>query len=355
MARSARGRGGPGYTSLIVFIVLCLLLIAGYVPLVIQFSKQIDTVKLYNNAIEDAFVKQWGAKLKAKADPQASENSPKFSKAFFDKFVPYIEKGLAYEQLAELVDVEPKENPEALKKAISEMYPVGPGLEHESLRLYIKTLKQRISEWETAHEQAEKDAESARTQANSEKKRRRTAETNRNKDVASARRDASAERKNKEKFVRDSDTSLKSAMRVQKAAENNFIKATNDVAARKKRIAKLAKEIDALNKEILVLKTPPIVVKRIVTKGVVLQADSMQGIAIINVGQREGIIKGETFTLMRLGKGDIETPKGKLVIIRVDKYDCVGEIMSMAKDQMLMRNDIVVRDQVKLIKTQKRL
>jgi len=81
-----------------------------------------------------------------------------------------------------------------------------------------------------------------------------------------------------------------------------------------------------------------------VTEGLVLQADALEGVAIINLGKNEQIQNGEKFTVVRVGRGGERKPKGELQVVRVDALVSRTEILNSDPGDPVMRDDIVLRE-----------
>ena len=99
-------------------------------------------------------------------------------------------------------------------------------------------------------------------------------------------------------------------------------KETADLQAK---IQKLEQNVHEMNEE-LTRKMPKAVA---VTEGLVLQADALEGVAIINLGKNEQIQNGEKFTVVRIGKGGERMPKGELQVVRVDDLVSRTEILNV--------------------------
>ena len=91
------------------------------------------------------------------------------------------------------------------------------------------------------------------------------------------------------------------------------------------KIQKLEQNVREINEE-LTRKMPKAVA---VTEGLVLQADPIEGVAIINLGKNEQIQNGEKFTVVRIGKGGERIPKGELQVVRVDDLVSRTEILQV--------------------------
>jgi hypothetical protein len=132
------------------------------------------------------------------------------------------------------------------------------------------------------------------------------------------------------------DEDAKKAWAENRAQADLHKKETADLQAK---IVKLEQSVHDLNEE-LTRKRPKAVV---ITEGLILQADPLQSVAIINLGKKEQIQNGEKFTVVRVGKGGERIPKGELQVVRVDDLVSTAEILKSDPDDPVMRDDIVQR------------
>ncbi len=340
MARSSRRRSGPGYGSLITFIVLCLVLIAGYIPVIGALSKRAAALEQLHRDIQTSIENNPElASLNIHARAVASPAEAKYVSKDFNTLAEKAILGLKYDALVKTTGWEGTDPIKEMTEDCELDVDLG-----KTLRQHVLNLKREKAELETSLRtigQAEKSAHQARDKAQVLQK--------------------SAQ----ERLTETHDEYKNDLTKKQSAYDSNVAKFTNlwNEANEQqddwfKRHEKVSKEYDQLKadtgKKIADLtndaaywkgrfeerqpKPIPIV------EGIILNADPAQGIANIDLGKRHGLENGEKFTVMKVVKGGARAPKGVIQLVRVDEDTAIAHIMSMVdEDDIIMKDDIVVR------------
>jgi hypothetical protein len=341
MARSG-GRSGPGYTSLVIFIVICLILIGAYVPIVLQYGKVLKAKQGLETAIEKELEDPLGGELGARAIPVASErNQAKYDAAFFRPFADAAEKGLSYEELAELVGVAPADDP---RPEIRDKFDVGVERRYATVFDYVQDLRTQITDLTNANTRAENARRRAEEEAEAARRERAQAVEMRDQAVEQARQEVLETEKTKTETVEKYKDQWSQAHADQRKWHEQYEAAQNEMKRLEERLAELNKEVGDLEHEVTLLKTPMRVEKQIVTEGEILSADHIHGVAVINVGARDNVEAGETFSVMKFITGNRKVKKGTLKAIRVDDHVTTAEVISLQPNEIIKRGDPVERD-----------
>ena len=344
MARAARvKRGGPGYAGLIAFIVLSLVLIAGYAWLVPQYAKVCGSLDEMHGYVKEHIEDRVGTPLGVRGTFRAKNVDLGYDAAFFLKVGQAAEEGLKYPELEKLAgwtgeDEEGKDAIERIKVELNKMTPAPDNLQDYVLALNKERgqaeLRRRATETERQRAVAARD-EAVRL---SEGRRKRMDEE---RSEAEAKFDASREQYN---------TQIAEMKRVTNDAEAGAKKAWAELATvkerRKEEVEQLQGRIQRLDQEVLDLqdqlqaKQPK---KLAVKEGRILQVDLVEGRAVIDLGQRERIQDGEELVVMHVGRGGERIPKGTLKVVRVEELVSRADIISAEPEAIIMRDDVVSR------------
>ena len=278
--------------------------------------------------------------LPVSALPVASASDVAYDDAFFNKIQKSALDGINYAALVEKTGYT-GENP--IDDITSELQKA-PQPAPESLHEYVTKLIQdvgaaqrQLSERNQALQLAtaqSKDAQDLQAQESADLKA--TVDKSAT-DLQDARAAYDKDLATVKELMAKADEEAKKAWAENHAQADLHKKETADLQAK---IQKLEQNVHEMNEE-LTRKMPKAVA---VTEGKVLQADALEGVAIINLGKNEQIQNGEKFTVVRVGRGGERKPKGELQVVRVDELVSRTEILNSDPDDPVMRDDIVVRE-----------
>ena len=338
MARSARGRSGPGYASLIIFVVLCLALIAGYVPVILGLTKRAEALRNLNNDIKAQLESPLGVALEIRAKVVASPADTAYDAGFFRPISQMASKGLKYDAFLEATGWS-GEDP---RKAMIEEFELEPE-KGKDLRSYVLDLRRQLNDTQISLDKAARGEKAA----NDNYDRARTLLQEAKKSLAAEHEGYRRQlMKQKQSYDRDVAHNKQQWAEANKQQQVWLKKYQQERSDRKQDVVGLQKEIAGLTGQVGSLKTElakrkPKPVK--ITEGRILQADAIEGIAIINLGGREQIENGEKFDVMRVLKGGERVKKGEIQVIRVDRLTSRADIMAQDEEHMVMKDDIVHR------------
>ena len=342
MARAARARrGGPGYAGLIIFIVLCMGLIAGYVWLVPEYTFALSEMAQINSDIKAHVEGRVGAELKARAKSTSKRSERAYHSEFFQKVGESAADGLRYNTLVQVGGWE-GENP---VQDIQDFLKAGTDFEQkDTLRAYIRELDSLLKRKEEAlREEARKtvQAETSRDEykqlMTTADRRAAAAERQKNDELRKKEQSLQAERV---KYIRQADEMSKQAAGTRKELDSVMKKQRQEVAVLNKQITGLKDRIRELDAELAKKKPKPVKV----TEGRVLQVDQVGKVAVINLGKREGIGVGERFIVMDIGPGGERIPKAEIQVTRVMDIISRADIISrVPESEMVVPQDIVRR------------
>jgi len=343
MARAPqRSRGGPGFTGMIGFLVLSVILAGVCVFLAMGYLKRGASLNKLQSAIKNDLQVPLNAKgLAVSALPVASASDAAYDDAFFNKVQKSALDGLNYAALAEKAGYA-GENP--INDITSELQKSQLQPEPENLREYVTKLnqdlgaaKRQLSERDQALQLATaqmKDAQNLQAQESTDLK---ATVDKAAKDLQDARAAYDKDVATIKDLLARADEEAKKAWAENHAQADLHKKEAADLQAK---IQKREQSVREMNEE-LTRKMPKAVA---VTEGLVLQADALEGVAIINLGKNEQIQNGEKFTVVRVGRGGERKPKGELQVVRVDDLVSRTEILNSDPDDPVMRDDIVLRE-----------
>ena len=344
MARAPqRSRGGPGFGGMIVFLVLSAVLAIVCVFLAMGYLKRgTSLTKIQSEIKNDLETPLRGKGLAVSALPVASASDVAYDDAFFNKVQKSALDGMNYGLLAQKTGYT-GENP--INDITSELQKAPPEAANSAnLQEYVSKLIQalgtsqrQLNERNQALQLATaqmKDAQSLQAQESADLKATLDKSA---KDLQDARDAYDKDLATVKQLMTKAEEDAKNAWAENRAQADTYKKESADLQAR---IQKLEQSVRDLNEE-LTRKLPKAVR---VTEGLVLQADPIEGVAIINMGKQEQIQNGEKFTVVRIGKGGERVPKGELQIVRVDNLVSRAEILNPDPEDPVMRDDVVVRE-----------
>ena len=342
MARAPqRPRGGPVFAGMVGFLVLSAVLLVVCAFLAIGYLKRGASLnKLQSEIKSDLQDPLNRAGLPVSAQPVASASEAAYDDAFFNRIQKSALDGINYAALVEktgytglnpIDDITselqkaPQPSPETLHDYVTKL--------NQNLGAAERQLSERNQALELATSQL-KDAQALQTQESAELK----ATVDKSAADLQAARDAyDKDLATTKDLLAKADDEAKKAWAENHAQADLHKKETADLEAK---IQKLEQNVNEMNEE-LTRKMPKAVA---VTQGLVLQADAIEGVAIINMGKKEQIQNGEKFTVVRLGKGGERTPKGELQVVRVDDLVSRAEILNSDPEDPVMRDDVVLRE-----------
>jgi len=340
MARSSRRRGGPGYGSLITFIVLCLVLIAGYIPVIGALSKRAAALEQLHRDIETSLEKNRDlTSLNLRARAVASPAEAKYDSKFFNTVAEKARDGIAYAALVKTTGYEGTDPIKAMTEECELDVDLG-----KTLRQHVLNLTREKAEAETSVRtigQAEKSAYQARDQA---QKQQQLAQERLTKTQDEYKNDL-----NEKQGAYDSNVAnYKNLWNKANTQQEDWFKRFEQVrqeheqlkADTDKKIADLTNDAAYWKARFEEPQPKPIPI----VEGTILTADPAQGVATIDLGKRQGLANCEKFTVMQVVKGGNRAPKGEIQLVRVEENIAIAHIMSMVdEDDIIMKNDIVVR------------
>lgn len=352
MARA--GRNGPGYASLIIFIVLCLALIGAYVPLAMAFAKRANTLDQLQQSIK-ANLEDVGSQLGVQGDwSRADQGQAAYDDRFFRTIQEAAEKGVKSDQMKTLLGMtgdDPAqamiafvnndvENPEGAKDARAVL---DPKTEHD-LKWYIK---QKVAEIhlkeqrrQNARQAEERWQEEARRAGDTLEKAETAYREKSQIYVANTARAKSDYKQNVDKY----EAQWSQANKEMKDWSNRYQLQRKEALAEKealeKKIRDLQNDVEVLKAELAKKKPKPVVI----TKGKVLKAEALDKLAIINMGKASGIAVGERFIVMRPIIGGEYVPKGVLKVIQVDEHISRADIIEQDEKYLVMQDDVIHRE-----------
>jgi hypothetical protein len=344
MARAPqRSKGGPGFSGMIIFLVLSAVLAIVCVVLAMGYLKRgTSLTKLQSDIKKDLEDPLQAKHLAVSAQPVASASDVAYGDAFFIKIQKAALDGMSYADLVQKTGYT-GENP--IKDITSDLQKAPPEAANATnLQEYVSKLVQalgtaerQLSERNQALQLATaqtKDAQSLQAQESADLKA--TVDKSA-KDLQDARDAYDKDLATVKQLMAKAEQDAKNAWAENRAQTDAYKKETADLQAK---ILKLEQNVRELNEE-LTRKLPKAVR---VTEGLVLQADAIEGVAIINMGKKEQVQNGEKFTVVRVGKGGARVPKGELQVVRVDNLVSRAEILNPDPEDPVMRDDIVVRE-----------
>lgn len=339
MARAAKmARSGPGYVGLIVFIVLCLVLIAGYVVLFPAYAKRGSDVMQMNKDINENLEKPLGTALNISATPTVNPAERAYDLAFFGKVRDAALKGIKYDEMSNVTGYGGESPLADIDAELAKLTPKPATLREElsRLRLDITTLQGRLNDANTALDAAKADRDNAQKAKVAAEGRLKEALDAKSKDIEDVRKKSA-----------DEVADLKSRWQKADAAEKKArADAAADATQLKKQISDLNENIKALEQKSFAMqeelnrkKPKPIPV----LEGTVLRANLSEGNAHISLGSNQGIKVGEKFTVMAVGKRGVRVTKGEVEVVSVSPEISRVDIIGPAFETPILAGDIVVR------------
>jgi hypothetical protein len=342
MARAPqRFTGGPGFVGMISFLVLSVILAGMCVFLAIGYLKRGASLAKLQSEINRDLEEPLSKSLGVSALPVAGASDVAYDDAFFNKIQKSALDGVNYAALVEKTGYT-GDNP--INEITSELQKSSMQPEPENLHDYVMRLIQnlgasqrQLSERNQALQLATaqlKDAQNLQAQESADLKATVDKSV---KDLQDARDAYDKDMATTKQLLAKADDVAKQASDENHAQAETHQKETADLQAK---ILKLEQDLRDLNEE-LTHKKPKAAA---VSEGLVLQADAIEGVAIINLGKKEQVENGEKFTVLRVGKGGERLQKGELQVVRVDDLVSRAEILNSDPDDPVMRDDIVLRE-----------
>ena len=324
MARAPqRSRTGPVFAGMVAFlalsavlIVVCVFLTLGYLKRGASLTKLQGEIK---RDLEDPLAKG----LSVRALPVASA-SYAASDALAEK-AGYAGENPINDITSELQKSQLQPEPENLREYVTKL--------NQDLGAAKRQLSERDQALQLATAQM-KDAQNLQAQEGADLKATVDKAAT---DLQDARAAYDKDLATVKELMAKADEEQKAAWAENHAQADLHKKETADLQAK---IQKLEQNVREMNEE-LTRKMPKAVA---VTEGLVLQADALEGVAIINLGKNEQIQNGEKFTVVRVGRGGERKPKGELQVVRVDALVSRTEILNSDPGDPVMRDDIVLRE-----------
>jgi len=342
MARSAvTRRSGPGYAGLIIFIVLCMALIGGYVWLVPEYTFAVSEMVSLNSDIESQLEDRLGSELGVYKQSTAKRSERAYDTAFLRKVGDSAIDGLKYAELLELTWGE-GENPAGdIRDFLKSDPEIG---QQENLRTFITALSTKMTELEEMRISAEQGRQKALTDLNEALERKTAADA---RAVAAEREKndklremQAAFQKERDRYIKQMDETEARATQARKARDEDAQKHREEVRALNDQIESRDDRIVELEDELARKKPKPVKI----TEGKILEANNESKFVVINLGKREGIGVGELFTVVHLGPGDARTPKATIQVTRVSDIISRADIVSVVPDsEIVVPGNLVVR------------
>jgi hypothetical protein len=340
MARALhRSRVAPGFVQMIIFLVPSAVLVIVCVFLAVGYVRRGSSLTTLQREIKKDLEEPLAKGLRVSALPVASSSDVAYNDAFFTTIQKSALDGLNYTTLVQKAGYT-GDNP--VNEITSELQKAQP--EPASLHEYVTKLIQdlgiaqrQLNERNQAQQLATsqtKDAQALQAQESTDLKATLDKSA---KDLQGARDAYDKELATLKQLVAKAEEDAKNAWAENRAQADAHKKEAADLQGK---IQKLEDNVRQLNEE-LTRKLPKAVR---VTEGVVLQADPLESMAIINMGKEEQVQNGEKFTVVRVGKGGERVKKGELQVVRVDSLVSRAEILNSDPDDPVMRDDVVVRE-----------
>lgn len=342
MARSARVAGsGPGYFGLIFFIVLCLVLIAGYVPLWMGYAKLSQSLDALHSDIKDNLEEPLKEDLHVSAGSRVSTADVAYEAKFFRTVKEAALDGVRYGELMGLTGWKDGETETAVAQITDELKKGEK--EYSDLRSYIGDLRTKLTDATNRLKQSQSllDGFTAKYEEAQQKLRKHKADYDalmdeKAKAVQAEKNTYTAKRDEMQRLVNAAQGNEKKAW-AKLDEETNRLNAKVDALS--KNVESLAADNNDLKKKLADTGPQKVAIK----EGKIIKANLIEGIAIIDKGKRENILVGEKFTVMHVARGGTRIPKGELQVIRVDELCSQAHIMAQVEDNPIMRDDIVWR------------
>jgi len=338
MARPPRPRSGPSYGSLIIFIVLCVILVIGYIPLALALANRATALNELHRNIKEVLEDTVGRQIGVSASPVARSSEAAYGRSFFTPIADKARMGLKYEELVKTIGWT-GEDP---ARAMTEEFQLEPE-KGKTLRQYLLDQRRELDDARTDLQKAlraEHDAnvnyENIRAQLQEEKRRREETVAKLQRDIEQARRDYV---KKVDEYKKQWEQANRQQEDWSKKYRELYTKYESEKAKLQQDIARLEVRVGELREELAKRKPEPVKVK----EGLVLRADATEGIAIINMGRREGVEPGEKFTVMRIVPGGQRVPKGEVQVIGVEDLVSRADIIQQDEEHFIMAGDIVRR------------
>jgi len=352
MAR--RGKSGPGYASLIIFIVLCLALIGAYVPLVMAYVKRADTLNELQNSIRINIEEPLAKDLNVHADyAVVSAGQAAYGDKFFQTVARAAMKGVQTEKMIKLLGFEGKDPAQAMIDFVNGLanpdnlenpeIVIDLATDH-NLKWYVLEKKRELDELELRRSKAVQAEERYKKEARRAVESQRKVEAEYRGKMSQAVSDLARTKEDYKQKNNEYRAQWQKANEQQVDWAKRYRKNTELM---KDRVAQLRKEIKDRQSEIEYLQTElarkkPKAVK--VAKGVILKAEAVEKLAIIDKGKADGIQVGEKFIVMRPTEQGEYVPKGTLKVIRVDPYISRADIIQQDEKYLVMVGDLVYRE-----------
>ena len=341
MARQKRVRkGGAGYGGLIALIVICIVLLAGYYFLGMEYYGVRASLNELHESVKTNLETPLGSVLGVAGSQRAKASDLAYDADFFRKVADAAAKGNKYDDLAVLAGFEGEDTNTLVSDYLKA---VGPA--EVSLRSYMNKQEQRISQLSADNKSLSEELRNAQSDKESALDMQRQAEKQMNAALADKNKVVDDLKSKQEAALSGFRKNVEEADKTAKAARSDLETA---LSKHRKESTALSEQIEEQNrmiaelKEELARKKP---VELAVKEGAVLEVDPINGSAIINMGQLEGIQMGESFTVMKIGKGAERIPKGTLKVISVKNAVSVCDVMSLTdENEFITRQDIVRRD-----------
>jgi hypothetical protein len=338
MARAPqRSRGGPGFVGMIIFLVLSVVLALACVFLASGYLKRGASLgKLQGEIKKDLEEPLQARGLRVMAQSVASASDVAYDDAFFNTIQKNASNGIDYAKLSEMTGYN---GVDEIKDELQKTQPSPDSLHAYITRLIqdMGALQRQLNERNTALQLATEQTKTAQDRQAQESAELKATLDKSVKDLQDARAAYDKDLATIKALMTKADEDAKKAWADNREQAELHKK---ELATLQDQVTKLKQKVNEQEEE-LTRKRPKAVA---VTEGTVLQADSIEGVAIISLGKKEQIQNGEKFTVVRIGKGGERIPKGELQVVRVDELVSTTEILKSDPDDPVMRNDIVQRE-----------
>ncbi len=338
MARSARAaRDRPPYVWIVVLVLVCLALAGGYVPLWMQFAERGNSLDVLHSEIKQHLEDRLAAPLNVHGTVRAKKSQRAYDSTFFRTIGNAALDGVKFAELVELSGFHGEKPIGQIKDELAATAPP-----QESLRGYILNLKDDLvltREQKDQTNSALMAAEGARDEAQGllEQKGERL---DKERGEAAQKLQEARDNYNAE-IARMKELMNEAAINEKKAWEE--LAKTEE--RRKEQVAQLQDQGGRLEEKIEDLEdyiASKFASREAAMQGQILQANLLEGVAIISIGQRENVQLGDRFDVMRIGKGGAHIKKAELKVIHVDPLVSRTDIMVQDLEDPIARDDVVL-------------
>jgi hypothetical protein len=335
MARSSRS--GPGYVGLTIFIVLCLLLIIGYIPVVQEVAKRGDALDRLHGDIKTN-LEDGVPGLGVRAQGRASKSDVAYDAAFFSKIAEAGKKGMKYDDLLVVTGFGGDNSVEQINSLLTKTTPPQANLQAyiQDQAKQLAELQSRLNVANTSLQKANAERDKAVRLQQEESQRLKEANAKAADQLAGARREFNAIIEQTKQLMNRAVENAETAWGENSAQATRF---KQEMQALQEELQRRAQRILELQEELQRKKPQP----PKVTEGQIIQVDLMEEFAIINLGAREDIRTDDVFVVMRLGRAGERIPKAELKVTVVEDLISRADITQQTLEDPIVRGDLVVR------------